>query len=50
MYRRVNANAMGLDTDILSEQYMASWTAAARGRGLSNAALVEAFEIVLEYY
>ena len=39
-----------VDPVLLDEQYMDSWTAAARGRGLSNQALAEAFEIVLEYF
>ena len=46
-YRRVT-NCV--DINVMDEQYMSTWTAAARGRGLSNQALADAFEIVLEYY
>ena len=47
MYRLATGSA---DPTLLDEGYMDTWTDAARGRGLSNAGLTEALEIVKRYF
>ena len=47
MYRLVTEC---VDAELLDEGYMSTWIDAARSRGLSNAGLATALEIVHEYF